>query len=67
MASVLDPKDLLTPMQLAKRLQVKVSWIYEKTRGQGRDAHPLPVLRCGKYLRFSWPEVVEWLRVNRNK
>lgn len=59
--------ELLTPAQLAKKLQVKVSWVYEKTRNQGLDKHPLPVLRCGKYLRFLWPEVVEWLKENRKK
>jgi hypothetical protein len=25
-----------------------------------------PVLRCGKYLRFSWPAVIEWLQRNSN-
>jgi hypothetical protein len=64
----LEAKDILTPAQLAKRLQVKVSWIYESTRGRGRfGGPPLPVLRVGKYLRFSWPDVVEWLRANRGK
>jgi hypothetical protein len=64
----LKAEDILTPAQLAKRLQVKVSWIYESTRGRGRfGGSPLPVLRVGKYLRFSWPEVIEWLRTNRSK
>lgn len=64
----LEAKDILTPAQLAKRLQVKVSWIYESTRGRGRfGGPPLPVLRAGKYLRFSWPDVIEWLRKNGSK
>jgi hypothetical protein len=62
----LDAKDILTPAQLAKRLQVKLSWVYESTRGRGRyGGPPLPVLRVGKYLRFCWPDVVAWMRENQ--
>lgn len=46
---------ILTPKQLAERLQVPVSWVY-KQKGS------MPVLKCGKYLRFDWQAVVEWLR-----
>ena len=61
----LEAKDILTPQELAQRLKVPVSWIYEKSRERGQFAdQPLPVLRCGKYLRFSWPDVLEWLRTN---
>jgi hypothetical protein len=64
----LEAKDILTPAQLAKRLQVKISWVYESTRGRGRfGGPPLPVLRVGKYLRFAWPDVIEWLRTNGQK
>jgi hypothetical protein len=59
----LKPCDLLTPEQLAERLQVKKSWIFEQTRNRAkvRHAHPLPCIRLGKYIRFSWPHVCEWL------
>lgn len=61
----LEAKDILTPQELARRLKVPVSWIYEKSRERGQFSdQPLPVLRCGKYLRFSWPDVIEWLRTN---
>jgi hypothetical protein len=61
----LDPGDILTPEQLAERLQVKVGWVYEKSRAGGQHgSNPLPVLRCGRYLRFSWPDVCAWLRSN---
>jgi hypothetical protein len=56
-------EDILTPEQLAKRLKLPLSWVYEKSRAggaHGRD--PLPVLRCGRYLRFSWPDVCAWMR-----
>jgi hypothetical protein len=63
----LEPGDILTPEQLAERLQVGVNWVYEKSRTRGNHNHnPLPVLRCGRYLRFSWPDVCAWLRSNNS-
>jgi hypothetical protein len=59
----LDPADILTPKQLAARLQVGVGWIYEKSRDRAQSGYkPIPCLRAGKYLRFYWPDVCEWLR-----
>lgn len=60
----LDPADILTPEQLAQRLQVSKSWVFEQTRHRAkvRNARPLPCIRLGKYLRFSWSQVSEWLR-----
>jgi len=55
----LEPGDILTPEELAKRLKVGVRWVYESA-SHGRN--PLPVLHCGRYLRFSWPDVVAWMR-----
>jgi hypothetical protein len=54
---------LLTPLQLAERLAVPASWVREKTRERARlrDKDPLPVVRLGKYVRFSWPAVEAWL------
>ena len=54
---------LLTPAELAARLAVPQSWIREKTRERARqrDDDPLPVVRLGKYVRFSWPAVEAWL------
>jgi hypothetical protein len=54
--------ELLTPEELAGRLKVPKSWVYEKTRGRSRD--PLPVMRIGKYMRFHWPDIVVWLRAH---
>jgi predicted DNA-binding transcriptional regulator AlpA len=64
----LDPADLLTPEQLAERLQVKKSWIFEQTRNRAkvRNQQPLPCIRLGKYLRFSWSQVSEWLQSPNN-
>ena len=62
-ADFLDPTELLTPDELAKRLKVDQSWVYEQTRRRGTlTKDPLPCIRMGKYLRFYWPHVVEWLK-----
>lgn len=64
--NTLEANDILTVAELAKRLKVPASWVYEKSRARGQfSGEPLPVLRCGKYLRFSWPDVVQWLRTNQ--
>jgi predicted DNA-binding transcriptional regulator AlpA len=57
--SVLSPADILTPQELAARLKVKPGWIYEKMRP--RQPNPLPVIKMGRFLRFSWPAVAAWL------
>jgi hypothetical protein len=63
-AAASGPGALLTPAELAARLAVPPSWIREKTRGRARqrDSDPLPVVRLGKYTRFSWPAVEAWLQ-----
>jgi len=61
--NTLEAKDILTLAELAKRLKVPRSWIYESTRNRGRfGGRPMPVLRCGKYVRFDWQAIVDWLR-----
>ena len=56
-------EELLTLLELAERLKVKKTWVYNQTRKTGPDS--IPRLRCGKYLRFRYSEVLEWLQ-NRN-
>jgi excisionase family DNA binding protein len=55
--------EILTPKQVAERLQVKPSWVYEQTRDRAgvRNPDPLPHIKLGKYLRFDWQDVLEWL------
>jgi predicted DNA-binding transcriptional regulator AlpA len=64
----LDPSDILTPEQLAQRLQVSKSWVFEQTRNRAkvRNQNPLPCIRLGKYLRFSWSQVSDWLQNSQN-
>ncbi len=56
-------EEILTPTQVAKRLQVKPSWVYEQTRERAevRNSDPLPYMKMGRYLRFDWKDVIDWL------
>lgn len=56
----LAPADILTPDELASRLKVNRTWVYEKIRH--KSDNPLPVFKMGRYLRFSWTDVSAWLR-----
>ena len=56
--------EILTPEQVAERLQVNVSWVYEQTRKRNTirgNTDTLPYRKMGKYLRFCWREIVAWL------
>lgn len=59
-AVLVDPGNILTVEELAKRLKVPVSWVYEKQRA--RYSNPLPTLKIGRYLRFDWAQVSAWLQ-----
>ena len=48
---------LLTPDELAQKLSVPRSWVYEQSR-QGK----LPTHRIGRYVRFRLSEVLEHQR-----
>ena len=49
---------ILTPEELAARLKVRKSWVYEKTRP--RCPNPIPCLPLGQYLRFDWATIAEF-------
>jgi excisionase family DNA binding protein len=59
MIGPIDPDDILTPEEVAARLKVPESWVYEKTRARCRN--PMPCLRLGRYVRFDWNAVISWL------
>ncbi|MCZ6906697.1 MAG: helix-turn-helix domain-containing protein [Deltaproteobacteria bacterium] len=44
---------LLTPEELADRLQVPRSWVYEQSRQEN-----IPTHRLGRYIRFNLHEVL---------
>lgn len=57
-------ESLLTSAQLAEKLNVRESWVRDQTRTRARiraKTRPLPCVRVGKYVRFRWSDVCEWL------
>lgn len=58
-------EELLTVRELADRLKVPASWIYQRTRCRGRDR--LPHIKIGKYLRFEELAVEAWLGRHRHE
>lgn len=52
--------EFLTTDELAERLKVPKSWVYARTRERGPNA--MPRLKFGKYCRFEWPKVKEWIQ-----
>ena len=54
--------NLLTIDELSQKLKIKKSWVYSQTRMKGENT--IPCLRVGKYCRFDYEEVVDWLKGN---
>ena len=52
--------EVLTAEELASRWRVPESWVREQTRSRCLD--PIPHIRLGRYVRFSWnsPELAAW-------
>jgi hypothetical protein len=48
--SLVQADDILTPEEVAAKLNVPDSWVYEKTRKRCRN--PIPCLRLGRYVRL---------------
>ena len=57
--------EIVDAEELAKRLNVPESWVYEQVRTRATD--PMPHLRLGKYVRFQpgSPEFKAWLEKHR--
>jgi hypothetical protein len=56
--TVFDPALILTPEECAKRLKVRKTWLYEQRRSK---KNRVPCMAVGRYLRFYWPDVSQWL------
>jgi excisionase family DNA binding protein len=50
------PARLLTPGEVAARLGVQPSWVNKAAR-----TNRIPHVRVGRYRRFRWPDIEEWL------
>jgi len=62
-SAVLDPNDILTGEELAARLKVRPTWIFEQRRNK---RNRIPTLGgTGRYLRYSWAEVCLWMAAQR--
>jgi hypothetical protein len=56
-------KNILTRKQLAGRLQVEPTWVYEMCRRRaGCREKPMACACIGRHLRYYWPDICEWLR-----
>lgn len=53
------PGRIMTLEQVAEKLGMSASWVYNHTRT--RVENPLPFRKFGKYLRFLEPEINEWI------
>jgi len=51
---------LMTIDDLTKKTQLPKTWWYRRTRETGEGT--VPRIKCGRYLRFEWDKVEEWLR-----
>jgi excisionase family DNA binding protein len=60
-----EPEPILTMEQVADRLQMKPSTVRELIRKRNRN--PLPSLKAGKFLRFKWSMVEQWLDDSRER
>jgi excisionase family DNA binding protein len=58
-----DSSQLLTVEEIAARMKVPTSWVYERTRRRGTEQ--IPHYKLGKYLRFELTEVTTWLSAMR--
>ena len=56
-------EQLLSAKDLAARLKVPVSWVYDRTRIHGPDR--IPHYKIGKYVRFSEAEVAVYLELRK--
>lgn len=56
-------RNLLTVHEVADLLQVRVSWVYERTRRRGPEQ--LPHFKIGKYLRFEERALTDFIQRQR--
>lgn len=50
------PESLMTASQVAERLGVPTSWVYEKSA-----LGIIPSIKVGVYRRFRWSQIETWI------
>jgi len=50
-------QNLIGINEMAKKLDVPVSWLYSRTR-----TNEIPCVRVGKYVKFDESEVWDWVK-----
>lgn len=48
--------------EMAEKLDVQVSWLYQRTR-----TNEIPHYKLGKYVKFNESEVMKWIRKMNEK
>jgi hypothetical protein len=54
--------ELIDAKELSARLRVPVSWVRNRSSPSTPAGSRIPHTRLGRYVRYEWPVVVEWLR-----
>jgi excisionase family DNA binding protein len=58
-------EELLTPEELAAKLKVRPSTVFELTRKRTAGSRPpMPKLKVGKFVRFRLSDVIAWMEEN---
>jgi excisionase family DNA binding protein len=52
--------NLLSVDELSEKLRVPRSWVYSRSRQTGPGS--IPRIKVGKYVRFEWEKVMEWIK-----
>lgn len=60
----METKRLVGIKELAEVLNVKPSWLYQRTR---RGMEFIPHIKVGKYVRFDTEEVIRFLKSGKQK
>jgi len=55
----MNEHNLITIDEMAEKLKVHKSWLYSRTRETGPGT--IPRIKVGKYIRFRFDEVMDWI------
>jgi hypothetical protein len=63
----IDRHELIDVGELASRLRVPESWVWNRTRARTPSPERIPCVRLGRYVRFEWgsARLEAWLAQHR--